>query len=211
MLQFLETIQLELLRERAGMKRVSQIFILLFVSVFIFACNNVRVEDPITPDTKIEAEACRQVLNFVKKTSERDFDRRSNGEIGNLAFEGVLIVASFRDNFSDECLLKIDGFYIGSAPGAYLHDLIAKRDKEILPVIERAKNLRPECNAETHRCSSGRLEWLSERIKNQERPNLTIDNAGDPFQYIPKENVEQRLEKFNSEVKKILLLKEQAS
>ena len=150
-----------------------------------------------------EIKACQLVVDFVKKTSVHNVDVRNNGKVGNLKFEAFLIIASFRDNFSDDCLLKMRSFYTGSAPGAYLDDLIIKRDKEILPSLEKASKEKSICDPEIYKCHPGTYYDLIERIEKQRVPNLITDNVGDPFQYIPRENIEQRIEAFGDELKRI--------
>ena len=168
----------------------------------------------------LEIRVCESMLDFTRKTAEQknnfiDFKANKDfygdetnfkkiyGIVADLTFEGILLVASFRDRYSDDCLLRIGSYYIGEAPGPYLVNLIIKRDKEILPALKKAKTEPADCDSYFYKCRY--LDYYDDIIKivnEQVEPNLTTDDIGDPFSYIPKERIEERfgifLDKLNA-------------
>ncbi|MCK5236699.1 MAG: hypothetical protein KAR06_06905 [Deltaproteobacteria bacterium] len=186
-----------------------------FLMVAITGCFVKRDnEQVVNANRDIEVRACESVLDLFKKTAEiednfADFDANINfygdrdnfkyiySTLGNLDFDGLLLVTSFRSNYSDQCLLRIGTYYIGSAPGAYLSDLIVKRDKDILPLLRRAQKEGLECDARVYKCRGDNYSSkLIARIEAQDEPNLVTDNAGDPFEYIPQDKLENALKEF---------------
>ena len=107
--------------------------------------------------------------------------------------EGLHIVASLQNIESDSYLVEYNNYYLGSATGAYLHDLIRKRDKKILPILKAKLGKPSTCISTINNCAPRyRLTGLIEEIENQKMPDLSTDVIGEPFSYIPYEQIEQK-------------------
>ncbi len=150
-----------------------------------------------------EIAICEYIYNYMKELTDKRIEPTLLDD-SFLNMEGVLILASFRDDYSDTYLVKLRYFYIGAALAGYLSDIIVKRDKKILPALHALKEKISVsiCNPEFYSCLNhvSRAERLISRINEQDTPNLTTDNVGDPFSYIPKEEIKARFDLFKSKV-----------
>lgn len=179
-----------------------KILLTLFLLISI-GCSSVTL-NKVKKLTNKEIAACKYIYSHIKKVSEKNVDPvlRNNTE---LIMEGILIVASYRDAQSDQYLVKFLGYYIGSEAGAYLSDLIIKRNKQIFPALYKLKDKQAFCNSEQYQCGNYRYkaEELMSRISNQNYPDLKTDFNGEPFSYISKEELKQRFDNFKSTVENI--------